>query len=129
MIAVVDPVHAFGGHRRNARNRHRPPIGLVRGHRGIARLISPLDLGFHAQRFDGFDCRLDRVGCVPNRERALHQVEIHSLHARHALQLAADQTFLGRTVHLRDAKYRGGCLHVLPRSLHSNGSKRLLDRR
>ena len=61
-------------------------------------------------------------------ERTLHQVEIQALHTRQALQLAADQAFLRRAVHLGDAQPCSDCLQVLPLGLHAYGNERLLDR-
>ena len=43
---------------------------------------------------------------MTHRQHPLHQVETQTSHPGHARQLAPDQSFLGRAVHLSDQKIR-----------------------
>ncbi|MFM0221630.1 hypothetical protein [Paraburkholderia dipogonis] len=40
---------------------------------------------------------------MDDRQDALHQVEFHAAHVRHAAEFLADQRFFGRAIHLHDA--------------------------
>ena len=130
MVAIVDPIHQFRQRRSAAGSRDEPPVGW----RGKRRLdhpcaFSPLDFPIQAKTGEGRAYAGEYPGRMAHRQFALHQIELEISHASDAAKLAADKSFLGWAVHLRNKQDRRllARIGVAPR-VHADRRQRCFDR-
>ncbi len=103
------PLDRFGQHGGASRHSHQEPLGSG-DHRGGCRggtgRIRAFDNRLETERVQGGQHGGQCLRRVAEREPALEKVEVQRGDARDYGELAANQRFLGRAIHLVDAQHR-----------------------